>query len=170
MHTIRIDPCVMQVTAIQIGKQAENDACEIVFDLSALIDTYGDGSATLVHQRQPDVAPYAITAVQDDVAKTLTWTVSNTDTAYEGYGQAEIRWMVNDVLAKTFVLKTYCRKSITGDIVIPAVLQSWYDAMLAYVDDVASGMFEFTDPDQDGNIVVEQNTQVSNSSTDNGGQ
>ena len=127
---VKTSPCADP--KILIGRQAENNAVNVVFDLSFLIQNFGDGTAVLVHQRTKDNAPYIVTAQQDGA--TLSWNVSNTDTAYVGVGQAELRWTVGDTLAKTIIYKTWTVKSITADEVMPEEYQSWYDAMIEYID------------------------------------
>jgi len=121
--------------AIPIGRQGERDARQVVFDLSWLITNFGDGTAALMHQRSKDDLPYQATTTQD--GETLTWTVSDIDTAYTGYGKAEIRWTVEDALAKTIIYKTRVMESITGDTVIPDPYQSWYDQMVETVGEEA---------------------------------
>lgn len=122
-----------QTGSIPLGRQMETGARQIVFDLSDLSDTYGIGTALLVHQRCEDLAPYIVSAVQD--GSTLTWTVTDTDTAFKGRGKAEIRWTVNGILAKTVIMQTLVRESITADTVIPEALQSYFDALVEYIDD-----------------------------------
>ena len=119
---------------INIGRQCETGVRQVEFDLSYLIETYGSGSATVVHQRSQDTAPYIVDAITQS-GDTLTWTINNTDTLYDGYGQLEVRWTVNGDLAKTVIYRTKTIRSITGDTTIPAALQSWYDAMIDYIDD-----------------------------------
>lgn len=121
-----------QTGSIPLGRQMETGARQIVFDLSDLSDTYGIGTALLVHQRCEDLAPYIVSAVQD--GSTLTWTVTDTDTAFKGRGKAEIRWTVNGILAKTVIMQTLVRESITADTVIPEALQSYFDALVDYID------------------------------------
>lgn len=116
---------------IDIGRQGETLARQVVFDLPCLVETYGDGTAALLHQRSQDGLPYQVDAVQDGT--TLTWTVTDTDTAFVGYGKAEIRWTVGDALAKTVIYKTRVAESITGDVTVPDKYQSWYDAMVETV-------------------------------------
>lgn len=77
------------VNLLDIGRQGEREARQIVFDLSWMVENFGDGTAVLMHQRSQDGLPYQVDAVQD--GETLTWTVTDTDTAYMGYGKAEIR-------------------------------------------------------------------------------
>lgn len=131
MIVIEID--LREPQGLPLGRQMENGVRQIIFDLSGLIEDYGDGTAELVHQRGKDLAPYLISAQRD--GNRLTWTVSDTDTAFAGDGQAEIRWKVDDTLAKTVILQTYVNHSITADTVVPDALQSYFDAMIKYIDD-----------------------------------
>ena len=112
---------------ITIGRQLENNYRQFIFDCSS----FGGVSATLVHQRSEDVAPYNVSTGTDKVV----WTVSNTDTAYPGYGQAELRITLSDGLAKSIIFQTLVIESITAQETIPAVLQSWYDAMIQWIDE-----------------------------------
>ena len=119
------------IATLIIGRQMENNYRAFVFDCSQF--DVEIASVMLVHQRKADVAPYVVTSVSDE--DTLTWNVSNTDTTYDGFGKAELRINFTDGLAKSFMFSTYVVKSITGDTVIPAPLQSWYDAMIDYINE-----------------------------------
>lgn len=123
--------CMKQDETVALGRQMEDNYRAITFDLS------GFGleieRAMIVHQRKADAAPYVVTSVTG--GDSITWTVTNTDTAYSGRGQAEIRIEFTNGLAKSVVFQTVVIRSITGDTVIPAALQSWYDAMIDYIDD-----------------------------------
>lgn len=120
---------------ILLGRQGENNVSQVVFDLTWLIKKYGDGTAVLVHQRNKDIAPYICTTARD--GNTITWTLSNLDTAYDGWGEAELRWTVGTSLAKTLIYKTMVIRSITAGSTIPAPLESWYEQMIAYIDENA---------------------------------
>lgn len=122
--------CTNKPQVLMIGRQLENNYRQFEFDCSL----FGDDieSITLVHQRKNDVAPYQVTTSNTDI---LTWTVSGTDTAYSGYGKAELRIVFSDGLAKSAVYTTFVMESITADSVIPEPLQSWYDAMIDYIDE-----------------------------------
>lgn len=133
MIIVQKDTTPIADECILLGRQCENEARQIEFDLSWLIDEYGSGTAVLVHQRNKDVAPYICTTTQSD--NILTWTLDNQDTVYDGWGQAELRWTVGDVLAKTLVYKTMVIRSITADTTIPEPLESWYDEMIDYIDE-----------------------------------
>lgn len=118
---------------LPIGRQMEHGVRQVWFDLSYLIENFGDGTATLVHQRNQDLAPYIVSATQ--TGNRLEWTLDETDTAYEGFGRAEIRWVVDDDLAKTVIYKTNVMKSLTAQTEIPEPLESWYDQMLEQIGD-----------------------------------
>lgn len=132
MVTKTIDACLF-IKTLEIGRQMENNYRQIVFDCSG----FGEDIAeiTLVHQRSKDEAPYIVTTSDGE---TLTWNISDTDTAYAGLGQAELRISFASGLAKSIVYTTHVIESITGDIEIPEPLQSWYDAMIEYIDDHAA--------------------------------
>ena len=123
--------CKNQVIAL--GRQMEDNYRQIIFDVSDFTETIT--SIMLVHQRKGDAAPYIV----DTVSGTqFTWTITDTDTAYAGYGKGELRINFDSGLAKSIVFTTMVIKSITGDTVIPTPLQSWYDAMIDYIDDHAA--------------------------------
>ena len=117
---------------LPLGRQGEHGVRQVRFDLSYLIETFGEGTAILVHQRSQDLAPYIVSAVQD--GDRLEWTVTDADTAYRGFGKAEIRWTVGDDLAKTVTYKTSVQRSLTEQTEIPEPLESWYDTMIVYID------------------------------------
>ena len=118
---------------LPLGRQGEHGVRQVWFDLSYLIENFGEGTATLVYQRNKDLAPYIVSATQ--TGDRLEWTIDETDTAYEGFGKAEIRWTVDDDLAKTVIYKTNTLKSLTAQTEIPEPLESWYDQMIEQIGD-----------------------------------
>lgn len=114
---------------IALGRQLETNYRQIVFDCSGFTEPID--TIMLVHQRNGDVAPYVVNTT---TGTELTWTVTDTDTSFYGYGHGELRIYFANGLAKSVVFPTLVIKSITADAVIPAQLQSWYDAMIDYID------------------------------------
>ena len=122
---------------IYLGRQGEKQAREIVFDLSALREKYGTGTATLYHQRSKDPAPYLIA---ETTGTTMTWTVSEADTVYAGIGYCEFRYTFGaEGLSKSTMFATNVKASLSGDVIIPAALQAWYDALIDYIDEHSGG-------------------------------
>ena len=120
-------------SVIEMGRQGENEAREIWFDLSWLIENYGEGAATVLCQRSKDDAPYLATLTRS--GKIAIWRLTSLDTAYDGYGKCELRWTVGETLAKTIIYKTVVLKSMTQDSVMPDPYRSWYDQMISYIDE-----------------------------------
>lgn len=136
--------CITKSQVIALGRQMENNYRQIVFDLTGFTEPITD--ITLVHQRSKDAAPYIVESTTGD---TLTWTISNTDTAFYGYGKGELRISFDSGLAKSITFTTMVVKSITGDTVIPEPLQSWYDAMIDYIDENAVTLDEVEEAIED---------------------
>lgn len=128
---ITVSACGMNKRQVlAIGRQMENNYRQIIFDCSGFgVEV---ASVTLVHLRSQDIAPYIVETSSTDQ---LTWTVTDTDTAYAGYGKAELRISFTNGLAKSVVFTTMVVQSITADTTIPQPLQSWYDAMIDYIDE-----------------------------------
>ena len=118
---------------LALGRQLENNVRSILFDCSALVEEFGEGEATLAHQRFDDVAPYPVTIAGD--GDIYTWNITDADTAYCGMGHAEVRWITSDGLGKSVTFMTQVLPSLTGDSVIPEPLQSWYDNLIQYIND-----------------------------------
>lgn len=128
-------------SALCLGHQGENGAREIIFNLADMISDYGPGTVTLLHMRGTDPAPYIIDeAAVTAAAPTVTWTISDTDTAAAGYGLMELRLAFNgESLAKSVLYGTVTYKALAGEIEIPDPLQSWYDALIEYIDEHGGG-------------------------------
>lgn len=120
---------------IQLGRQGEDHARQIVFDLTGWTDTYGPGAARLLHQRPGDPAPYIVPATQEN--GNLIWTVTSADTAEKGAGHAEIQWLAGDTLAKSATYHTSIYSALNdGTDAPPAGAKGWYDQLIAYIDGI----------------------------------
>lgn len=117
---------------IELGRRGEYGVREIWFDLTYLIDSYGEGTATLSYVRPTENTPYIVNASQED--NRLAWNVDGTDTAFDGIGKCEIRWSVEGNLAKTIIYRTMVKQSLTGERPDSGE-EDWYDKMIDYIDD-----------------------------------
>lgn len=121
---------------LPLGRQDEKNARQVWFDLTWLIENFGEGTVELRYQRSKDGAPYIVTnAVRE--SNRLVWTISRTDVAYDGFGKAEIVWTVigADTEAKTVVYRTNVLASLAADTEIPDPYESWYDRMMEQIGD-----------------------------------
>ena len=117
---------------LPLGKQGENMARKIQFDISRWIGTFGPGTVQLLHQRSGDDAPYPV-AVEKDGTQAI-WTVTSADTAAAGTGRAELQYYVGDALAKSETWMTKVLPAL-GDAseTPPEAQQGWVDQVLAQV-------------------------------------
>lgn len=99
---------------IALGKQGENQAVRVTLpNIRA-----GVGSILLLHQRANDQKPYPVPAVEADGG--IIWTVSSTDTAYPGRGQAELQWLGADgAVVKSVTYQTNTIRALTTPGAVP---------------------------------------------------
>lgn len=99
---------------IALGKQGENQAVRVTLpNIRA-----GAGSILLLHQRSDDQKPYPVPVVEADGG--IIWTVSSTDTAYPGRGQAELQWLgENGAVAKSVTYQTNTTRSMAEPGAVP---------------------------------------------------
>lgn len=99
---------------ISLGKQGENQAVRVTLpNIRA-----GSGSILLLHQRAADQQPYPVPVVEADGG--IIWTVSSTDTAYPGRGQAELQWLGADgAVIKSVTYQTNVIRALTAPGAVP---------------------------------------------------
>lgn len=99
---------------IALGKQGENQAVRVTLpNIRA-----GAGSILLLHQRSDDQKPYPVSVVEADGG--IIWTVSSTDTAYPGRGQAELQWLGADgAVVKSVTYQTNIVRALTTPGAVP---------------------------------------------------
>lgn len=114
---------------LPLGKQGENMARKIQFDISRWIGTFGPGTVQLLHQRSGDEAPYPVAVEQE--GNLAVWTVTSADTAAAGTGRAELQYYVGDALAKseTWLTKVLAALGPAGE-TPPEAQQGWVDQVL----------------------------------------
>lgn len=114
--------------ALKLGRRGENEARQIVFDLTTWTELYGAGVAQLIHQRAGDATPYPAILLQTDTE--AIWTLSDADTAIEGEGKAELQYLVGDQLAKSCTWQTFTDAALGDPGDPPEPEKSWVDQVL----------------------------------------
>ena len=85
---------------LTLGRQGENLARQIIFDVAHWESEYGPGTVELIYQRKQSELPYPV-ALQRD-GSSVVWAVTATDTEFPGgNGKCELRYYVGDALAKS---------------------------------------------------------------------
>lgn len=132
---------------IPLGRQGENLASRIIFEKTAWAEQYGSGTFQLIVKRHGDPAPYPADIMQN--LGTVTWELTNADTAKEGYGAVELYYYVGDVLAKSEIWQTRVLPSLgdAGDDP-PEPYQSWVDEVLTAAQSVEEAVehYPYIDP------------------------
>ena len=128
INTINTSGC--QPQTIVIGRRGTYDTMQIAFDLSYLVESYGNGVAVLAVKRSQDSSAYpAVTSQADNI---LTWIVSDVDTYYVGAGECQLMWYVDGGLAKTIIYPMVVMRDILATSEeAPDAYQEWVDALIA---------------------------------------
>ena len=142
---------------IEVGRQGEYNVRQIVFDLTAIAEAVGPGTATIIHY-PIDGAPYTVpafagdsydAAVQD--GNTLTWTIGQLATQHKNNGVAVVTWTTAAGLKKSRRFKTKCQPSIEVSDVEQAAQQAYIDQMATIAADIAGSGQEAADAVTDVN-------------------
>ena len=119
---------------VKIGWTGENDARGIVWDISTWQTIYGEGTCTLLNQREQDTAPYPCPVTID--GKFAVWQVTDADLGSGGNGKCQLIYTVSDeTVAKSPVYKTLAERSLGGVTIVETpdwvlqVIQAGADAV-----------------------------------------
>lgn len=123
---------VKTASILPLGKQGENLAKQIQFDISRWIGSFGPGTVQLLHQRSGDETPYPVAVERE--GNLAVWTVTSADTAAAGTGRAELQYYVGDALAKSETWMTKVLPALgPASETPPEAQQGWVDQVLAQV-------------------------------------
>ena len=118
-------------TSLALGRQGENLARQVVFDVSGWETEYGLGVVELIAQRPGDEAPYPVVTARD--GDSVVWTVTSADTLYPGdSGRCELRYYVGETLAKSRIWGTYVARAMDtpSETAPPEPEKGWVDQVL----------------------------------------
>ena len=127
------DLIIRQGDTINLGRQGENIAEQVQFDVAGWADLYGSGTYTLRLLRPGESIPYEVDVTAS--GERVLWEVSDTDTAIRGMGEAQLILTVGEVVAKTQIYHTMITRSIAGDPTPPDPAQDWFDQVKGFRDD-----------------------------------
>ena len=128
--------------AIKLGRQGENEAREIIFDISRWTSLYGVGVASLAHKRHGDEYPYPCDIERD--GDKLVWTIKLADVANDGVGECELIYTVDNIVVKSMIWSTFVAKSLTGDLEdAPKPEQSWVDRVINSANNAVSALQKY---------------------------
>lgn len=116
---------------ISLGREGENLARQVVFDIYEWQEIYGDGTVQLLAQRMGDAAPYPCAIEMD--GNHAVWTITSADTARPGkYGKCELSYFVGETLVKSETFVTIVLDALGEPTEEPPEpYQAWVDKVLA---------------------------------------
>lgn len=113
---------------IALGREGEEYAVRVEFDISSLVSVYGEGVAEVIYQRPGDRTPYPVAVRQS--GSMVLWDVTPIDTEMAGTnGKAELRYYAGETLVKSGTYPVV----VSGDVMtapgdVPDALgQAWLD-------------------------------------------
>ena len=119
------------LSTIPLGRQGENLARQILFDVSGWESEYGPGSVELIAQRPGDETPYPVVTTRG--GDSVVWSVTAADTLYPGdSGRCELRYYVGETLAKSRIWGTYVARAMDtpSETAPPEPEKGWVDQVL----------------------------------------
>lgn len=120
---------------ILLGRCGENLARTVEIDVSEYLVEYPGAVVTLLHRRHGESGIYPVAAELRDGC--LVWQPTSADTAIVGDGEAEVRVIVDGVLAKSKILSTMVDKSLTGqETEAPEPGMDWVDKITTAIGNV----------------------------------
>lgn len=97
---------------IMLGRQGENLAREVIFDVSGVRAEFGDGAFRLSAKRPGEADAYPATVTE--TGDTVVWALTGADTQNAGRGQCELAYYAGETRLKTWTYDTAVAKSLTG--------------------------------------------------------
>ena len=116
---------------IYLGKQGENQIRQVRFtDVPIWKRVYGEGVCELWHTRCGEEEPYQVPFEYDNGC--AIWSVCTYDTALNGNGSCELRYIVNGevVKAETYITKVLALEDVTSEEDSAELLSGWVEEVL----------------------------------------
>lgn len=110
---------------IDLGRLGEMDVTQVVFDLAPFIETYGNGIAQLAVKLPESTEVYNAPLQQQGTE--VRWTVGPEWLTKEGFGKAQLSWVVDGTLAKSEIYATYVGTSLTSGEGAPAPYEGYLE-------------------------------------------
>ena len=118
---------------IDIGKQGENLTNAITFDCAAWLDGLTGGVLALVHQRPGDTDAYPV-ANYTTSETALLWLPNETDLAFAGIGQCELRYTIGSAIAKSKTFLTVIERGLAPLSTPPEAYEPYIDRVIEATD------------------------------------
>ena len=130
---------INELVRLHLGVEKENLSRTIEIDMSAWAQTYPNATVEILHRRHGDQTKALVTGAEyDSETMLLSWTPTEYDTFYEGFGVAEIRMVEGEVVKKTkdLIITAVCPSVIDGSgNVVASNYQAFLNSVIGYKND-----------------------------------
>ena len=130
---------INELSRLHLGVEKENLSRTIEIDMSAWAQTYPNATVEILHRRHGDQTKALVTGAEyDSETMLLSWTPTEYDTYYEGFGVAEIRMVEGEVVKKTkdLIITAVCPSVIDGSgNVVASNYQAFLNSVIGYKND-----------------------------------
>lgn len=133
MRSVSIRLCDLERATIPIGFAGENLHTKINIDCMKMFEEYPTAIVSLT-VKPPRGDAYPAVATRD--GDIVTWEVTDSDLIYEGTGEIQLAFTVDEVIAKSYVGKTRIIRSIVPTGSIPTPIQNW----IAQANEILEGI------------------------------
>lgn len=122
-----------QFKQLTIGKQGENKATSVQFNVKPWLDMWPGATIALAVQPPTGDAYPAVVTTADGIT---TWVITSADTAVPGTGKCELRVLLNDVVKKSATYITFVAESFTASGEAPDPVTDWIEDAQAKLGEV----------------------------------
>lgn len=135
MTEVRVVVLKNQTRSIVVGRRGTYSTARVIFDVTYLIEAYGNGTPALLVRRATDTAAYPVNITYS--GNEVIWDVSATDTAIKGHGECELYWYVDGGLAKSVIYDFNVYRGIDDSgSEPPEPYESWVDRLIELGTDI----------------------------------
>ena len=122
MRTVSLRLTDLIKTVIPIGFVGENLHTKVFIDCKIAFDEYPTATVAMTVKPPKGDAYPAVVSRNGDI---VTWDVSDSDLLYEGNGELQLAFVVDEVIAKSYIGRTRIQRSIIPTGEIPTPIEDW---------------------------------------------
>lgn len=142
MRTVSLRLIDLNRVTINLGFAGENEHTRVIIDCKRAFDEYPTAVQSLT-VKNPAGSTYPAVTVRD--GDLVYWDVTNSDLTAEGAGEIQLAFIVDEVVAKSYIGKTKISRSLMPNGEAPSAIDNWIEEandtlerMLETVREVAS--------------------------------
>lgn len=122
MRTVSFRLADFQKAVIPLGFVGENEHTRVLIDAKKMFDEYPTAVASLTVLPPAGEAYPAVVTRDGDI---VVWDIVDSDLIYDGTGEIQLSFSVNDVIAKSYICRIKINRSLVPTDYIPSPIDDW---------------------------------------------